>query len=46
MADISFVFNVSILDKDEVGIYFINNESKEYIYFFGKEKDLWTFLVG
>lgn len=46
MADISFVFNVNILDKDEVGIYFINNESKEYIYIFGKEKDLWTFLVG
>lgn len=46
MADISFVFNVSILDKDEIGIYFINNESKKYIYFFGKEKDLWTFLVG
>ncbi len=47
MADISFVFNVSILDKDEVGIYFINNnKNKEYIYVFGKEKDLWTFLVG
>lgn len=46
MADISFVFYVSILDKDEIGIYFIDNESKKYIYFFGKEKDLWTFLVG
>lgn len=47
MADISFVFNANILDKDEFGIYFINNnKNKEYIFFFGKEKDLWTFLVG
>lgn len=47
IADISFISTVNILNKDEIGIYFINNNSnKEYIYTFGKEKDLWNFLVG
>lgn len=46
IADISFISTVNVLDKDEVGIYFTNDNNKEYIYVFGKEKDLWTFLVG
>lgn len=43
-ADISFVSIVNVLGKDEKGIYFINNSNKEYVYIFGKEKELCTFL--
>lgn len=46
IADISFISTVNVLDKDNSGIYFINNNKKQYIYYFGKEKDFKTFLLG
>ena len=46
IADISFIATVNVLDKDNSGIYFINNNKKQYIYYFGKEKDFKTFLLG
>lgn len=46
IVDISFISTVNVLDKDKYGIYFINDDKKEYIFFWGKEKDLKTFLLG
>lgn len=44
-AEIIFTFNVDMLGKDKIGIY-IHNKIKQYIYRFGKEKDVMTFLLG
>ena len=46
IADISFISTVNVLDKDNIGVYFINNNKKLYVYYFGKEKDFKTFLLG
>ena len=45
-AEIIFTFNVDMLGKDKIGIYIYNNNIKQYIYRFGKEKDVMTFLLG